>query len=60
SPSMGLGFGLLATLRSLALVPGPYIAGYLYALRPDLPFLASIASIPAVILLTTIVLRRSL
>ena len=60
SPSMGLGFGLFATMRSLALVPGPYIAGYLYALRPDLPFLASIISIPAVILLTTIVLRRSL
>jgi DHA1 family multidrug resistance protein-like MFS transporter len=60
SPSMGLGFGLFATLRSLALVPGPYIAGYLYAMRPDLPFLASIASIPAVILLTTIILRRSL
>ncbi len=60
SPSMGLGFGLFATLRSLALVPGPYIAGYLYALRPDLPFLASIVSIPAAILLTTIVLRRSL
>jgi len=60
SPSMGLGFGLFATLRSLALVPGPYIAGYLYALRPDLPFLASIASIPAVMLLTAIVLRRSL
>ena len=60
SPSMGLGFGLFATLRSLALVPGPYIAGYLYALRPDLPFVASIASIPAVILLIAIVLRRSL
>jgi len=59
-PSMGLGFGLFATLRSLALVPGPYIAGYLYTMRPDLPFLASIVSIPAVILLTTIVLRRSL
>jgi len=57
-PSMGLGFGLFATLRSLALVPGPYIAGYLYAMRPDLPFLASIVSIPAAILLTTIVLRR--
>lgn len=57
-PSMGLGFGLLATLRTLALVPGPYISGYLYAMRPDLPFLASIASIPAVILLTIIVLRR--
>ncbi|MFQ6001366.1 MAG: MFS transporter [Anaerolineae bacterium] len=60
SPSMGLGFGLFATLRSLALVPGPYIAGYLYSVRPDLPFLASIASIPAVLLLITIVLRRSL
>jgi len=60
SPSMGLGFGLFATLRSLALVPGPFIAGYLYAMRPDLPFLASIASIPAVILLIAIVLRRSL
>lgn len=60
SPSMGLGFGLFATMRSLALVPGPYIAGYLYALRPDLPFLASIASIPAVMLLTTIALRESL
>lgn len=60
SPSMGLGFGLFATLRSLALVPGPYIAGYLYAIRPDLPFLVSIASVPAVILLTTIALKRSL
>jgi len=60
SPSMGLGFGLFATLRSLALVPGPYIAGYLYALRPDLPFLASIVSIPAAIVLTTIAMRRSL
>ncbi len=60
SPSMGLGFGLFATMRGLALVPGPYIAGCLYALRPDLPFLASIAFIPAVMLLTTIVLRRSL
>jgi len=59
SPSMGLGFGLFATLRSLALVPGPYIAGYLYAIRPDLPFFASIASIPAVVLLTTMVLRKS-
>ncbi|MCJ7667068.1 MAG: MFS transporter [Anaerolineae bacterium] len=60
SPSMGLGFGLFSTLRTLALVPGPYIAGYLYAFRPDLPFLASIASIPAAILLTTMILRRSL
>jgi len=58
--SLGLAFGILSTVSGLALVVAPYIAGRLYALRPDLPFLASIASIPAVMLLTTIVLRRSL
>ena len=58
--SLGLAFGILSTVNSLALVVAPYLAGRLYAMRPDLPFLASIASIPAVMLLTTIVLRRSL
>ncbi len=56
--SLGLAFGILSTVNSLALVVAPYLAGYLYAMRPDLPFLASIASIPAVMLLTMIVLRR--
>ncbi len=56
--SLGLAFGILSTVNSLALVVVPYLAGYLYTMRPQLPFLASIASIPAVILLTTIVLRR--
>jgi len=58
--SLGLAFGILSTVSSLALVVAPYIAGRLYALRPDLPFVASIASIPAVMLLTMIVLRRAL
>ncbi|MGB5933013.1 MAG: MFS transporter [Anaerolineae bacterium] len=58
SPSMGLGFGLFATLRSLALVPGPYIAGYLYAMRPALPFLASLFLMPLSMLLALTLLRR--
>lgn len=58
SPSMGLGFGLLATLRTLALVPGPYIAGYLYTMRPALPFLASLLLMPLSILLALALLRQ--
>ncbi len=57
-PSMGLGFGLFATLRSLALVPGPYIAGYLYAMSPALPFLASLLLMPLSLLFTLPLLRR--
>ena len=57
SPSMGLGFGLFATLRSLALVPGPYIAGRLYAVRPALPFLVSLFLMPLSILLTLALLK---
>lgn len=56
--NMGLAFGIVSTVNSLALVVAPYLAGRLYALRPDLPFLASVGSIPAVMLLTIIVLRR--
>jgi len=58
SPSMGLGFGLFATLRSLALVPGPSIAGYLYTMRPALPFLASLFLMPLSMLLALTLLRR--
>ncbi len=57
SRSMGLGFGVFATLRSLAMVPGPYITGYLYAMRPSLPFLLSLAFLPLSILLTIVTFR---
>jgi MFS family permease len=50
--AMGLGFGVLSTVTSGALILAPYLAGWLYTARPDLPFLASLALIPLAMGLT--------
>jgi MFS family permease len=50
SQNMGLAFGLLETLMSLAVVLGPPLAGYLYSINPEWIYLTSLALIIAGIL----------
>jgi len=49
--SMGLGYGIFATVVNLAFTVSPYIAGWLYAFNPSFPFVANLAlTIPAMLL----------
>lgn len=49
---VGLAFGLTQTIAGAAMVISPYVAGYLYDLRPALPFEVSLALVPLMIALT--------
>lgn len=43
--NMGVGYGLLETVMSLAIVLGPPLAGYLYAIQPEWIYAVSVALI---------------
>jgi MFS family permease len=53
----GLAYGLLDTAMGLPWVLGPYIAAWLYTMRPDLPFVTSGAMIAAMMIVTVVFLR---
>jgi len=44
---MGIAYGALETVMSLAIVLGPPLAGYLYSLNPNLIYSTSLALIGA-------------
>lgn len=50
--SLGFGFGVLSTVHGISSVASPYVAGWLYARDPALPFGIAAIAIPATILLT--------
>jgi len=54
----GLAYGLLDTAMGVPWVLGPYMAAWLYTVRPDLPFLTS-AGMIGVMMIVTVVLLRS-
>jgi len=47
APNMGIAYGSLETVMSLALVLGPPLAGYLYSINPNLIYSTSLALIGA-------------
>jgi MFS family permease len=47
APSMGIAYGSLETVMSLAIVVGPPLAGYLYSINPNLIYSTSLAFIGA-------------
>lgn len=53
--SLGLAFGTLSTVYGIANVLAPYVAGWLYAARPSLPFAVAAAGLPATMALTGVV-----
>lgn len=53
---VGRGFGVYDTIISLAYALAPCAAGWLYALRPDLPFLISLVLMPLAMVLTALML----
>jgi MFS family permease len=50
--SLGFGFGVLSTVHGMSSVASPYMAGWLYARDPALPFSIAAIALPATILLT--------
>jgi MFS family permease len=56
--SMGLGFGIFQTVVNLAFTISPYAAGWLFALDPSFPFLASLVLTLPAMLLTLLVGRQ--
>ncbi|MBI3286739.1 MAG: MFS transporter [Chloroflexi bacterium] len=54
---LGLGFGVYQTGTNAALVIVPYLAGWLYALRPEYPFWISALGIPLTIVLTAFLIK---
>jgi DHA1 family tetracycline resistance protein-like MFS transporter len=49
--SMGLGYGIFATVVNLAFTVSPYMAGWLYAFHPTYPFVANLLlTVPAMLL----------
>jgi predicted MFS family arabinose efflux permease len=55
--SSGLAYGLLDTALGLPWVLAPYMAAWLYTVRPDLPFLTSIGMIGAMMIVSAFLLR---
>ncbi|MBS1251703.1 MAG: hypothetical protein MAG451_00736 [Anaerolineales bacterium] len=53
--SLGLGFGVLSTVYGVASVFAPYAAGWLYDVRPALPFMVAAGAVPATVVLTGVV-----
>lgn len=49
---LGTGFGILNTVYGVSLVGAPYLAGWLYDIRPDLPFLVAAGAVGITTLLT--------
>ncbi len=57
--TLGLGYGVLNTVLGTATIVAPYLAGWLYAARADLPFLASLVATAGTLALTFVVLPGS-
>lgn len=57
SGSAGLAFGIFSTAYNLSTVLAPYLAGWLYTCRPDLPFLVSAAVIPVMMGFSLLLVR---
>lgn len=49
---LGLAYGAIETIASLAFVAASYSAGALYTLRPEMPFIVALAALPLMIVLT--------
>jgi len=56
--SIGLGYGIFATVVNLAFTVSPYLAGWLYSFDPTYPLMASLALIPLAMLLTIAIGRQ--
>jgi len=56
----GAAFGLAETFMASAQMVAPYLAGWLYSLRPAAPIWAGLALVPVTMLLTPILSRQSL
>ena len=55
--SVGLAYGLFNTTFNVSRVLAPYLAGWLYTSRPDLPFLVSVAMIGLVMPLSLVLAK---
>jgi hypothetical protein len=55
--SVGLAYGLFNTTFNVSMVLAPYVAGWLYTSRPDLPFLVSVAMIGIVMPLSLVLAK---
>jgi sugar phosphate permease len=55
--SAGLAFGIFNTAYNLSTVLAPYLAGWLYTSRPDLPFLISAAMILVMMAFSFVLVR---
>ncbi len=56
--ALGRGLGLLGIFRNTAWTLAPYLAGWLYNARPDLPFLITLALLPLMALATILAVRQ--
>jgi len=54
--NLGLGYGVLNSIVGVATMAAPYTAGWLYAVRADLPFLVALVGTGGTIALTLLVL----
>jgi len=54
--TMGLGYGMIETVLSAAIIAAPLLAGYLYSLRPEYVYIASLSGIALVFLLSLLFL----
>jgi MFS family permease len=57
--TLGLGYGVLNTVVGTATIVAPYLAGWLYTTRADLPFLAALVGTTGTLVLTFLVLPGS-
>lgn len=55
SGERGFGFGVLSTVYGISLILAPYLAGWLYDLRPELPFLGGAVAVGGTVVLTGVV-----
>jgi len=55
SGERGTGFGVLSTVYGVSLILAPYLAGWLYDIRPALPFVAGAAAVGGTAVLTGVV-----
>ncbi len=55
--SSGLAYGLIDTAMGLPWVLGPYMAAWLYTIRPELPFLTSMGMIGVMMIVSVVLLR---
>jgi len=55
--SVGLAYGLFNTAVAVSMVLAPYVAGWLYTSRPDLPFLVSAIMIGVMMTVSLILLK---